>query len=867
MAKLLSILPIITPPGSRRRGRGRGRAPTRGRGLGHPRAIPVTPPANPVMDPIIEEQDEIPAAEQAPVDFMTAPGFQEVMGGRKGAQTPTTQAPGHAATLYQTPSALPADRAQPVAAQAPQPMPAMDGDPQKLLDRWTRLRPPVFGVERHKDAQDFIERCRGRLHNMRILETQRVDLTTFQLEGRARRWWKSYALSRPAGLQPGIRNNMAREVEMGTKYQLVVEIARRIEGYRQRGREQPPARGAPARPYFRAMLESSYRPPAIQGSSSEYSGSVFRAAAVGPRCYECRDPSHLRRTCPRLRGKVVQQRQQSTAPSPAAQTPRGGGQIGRGGPRGGGQAGRGHLATSQTGGAQSAGTSARFYALQAWQDVLASDAIITGTISVSGRGASVLFDSGSTYSYVSSLFAHFLVVSPEPLGVLIYVSTPVGDCVVVNRVYRSCVVTFCGRDTRADLLLLDMIDYEVILGMYWLSPHHAVLDCHAKSVSLAMPRLPWFEWKGSTVDTPSRAPGTQPIYIPPYRMAPKERKELKEQLNELSAKGFVRPSISPWGAPVLFLGIRDSNVLKTAFRTRYGHYKFFVMSFGLTNAPVAFMDLMNKVFRPSMDFFIMVSIDDIFIYSRSQGEHEQHLRVVLQTLWEQRLYAKFSKCEFWLESRFSSIASPLTRLTQKGVPFHSSDECEEIFQKLKTTLTTAQVLVLPSRSGMYTVHCDASRIGLGCIKARQFDDPHLTALRETILQGGAKEVAIGEDGMLRLQGHVCVPDVDCLRRRILEEAHSSRCGDRISGHLVTEAERPRGQGPHKRPWDRRSGPRLSDPWTAEAAQPSSPPDHKSSHPSAFAGPWCSFDFELGLKPSLVDEGNASERGSEIQTVE
>ncbi|XP_019250983.1 PREDICTED: uncharacterized protein LOC109229890 [Nicotiana attenuata] len=98
------------------------------------------------------------------------------------------------------------------------------------------------------------------------------------------------------------------------------------------------------------------------------------------------------------------------------------------------------------------------------------------------------------------------------------------------------------------------------------------------------------------------------------------------------------------------LRIRASDVPKTAFRTRYGHYEFLVMPFGLTNAPAAFMDLMNRVFRPYLDSFVIVFIDDILIYSRSQEEHEQHLRVVLQTLRDSQLYAKFSKCEFWLGS-------------------------------------------------------------------------------------------------------------------------------------------------------------------------------------------------------------------------
>ncbi|XP_019259085.1 PREDICTED: uncharacterized protein LOC109237254 [Nicotiana attenuata] len=106
------------------------------------------------------------------------------------------------------------------------------------------------------------------------------------------------------------------------------------------------------------------------------------------------------------------------------------------------------------------------------------------------------------------------------------------------------------------------------------------------------------------------------------------------------------------------LRIRASDVPKTAFRTRYGHYEFLVMSFGLTNAPAAFMELMNRVFRPYLDLFVIVFIDDILIYSRSQEEHEQHLRVVLQTLRDSQLYAKFSKCEFWLNS-VAFLADPI----------------------------------------------------------------------------------------------------------------------------------------------------------------------------------------------------------------
>ena len=199
-------------------------------------------------------------------------------------------------------------------------------------------------------------------------------------------------------------------------------------------------------------------------------------------------------------------------------------------------------------------------------------------------------------------------------------------------------------------------------------------------------------------------PGTDPIYLTPYRMAPAELRELKIQLQELVEKGFIQPSVSPWGAPVLFvrkkdgtlrlcidyqqlnrvtikncyplprindlfdqlrgacvfskidlrsgyyqLKVRSEDVPKTAFRTRYGHYEFLVMPFRLTNAPVAFMGLMNEVFQQYLDRFVIVFIDDILVYSKSKEKHGRHLTLVLRKLREHRLYAKFSKCQFWLK--------------------------------------------------------------------------------------------------------------------------------------------------------------------------------------------------------------------------
>ena len=213
------------------------------------------------------------------------------------------------------------------------------------------------------------------------------------------------------------------------------------------------------------------------------------------------------------------------------------------------------------------------------------------------------------------------------------------------------------------------------------------------------------------------------------------------------------------------LRIRESDIPKTAFRTRYGHYEFLVMSFGLTNAPAVFMDLMNQVFHPYLDSFVIVFINDILVYSRSELEHERHLGLVLRTLRQHHLYAKFSKCEFLLSrvgflghvvsaygiyvdpqkveavanweqpttvtevrsflrlagyyrrfiEGFSKIAGPLHCLTRKWVKFEWTDKCEESFQTLKEKLTSAPVLTLPEGNEGFEVYSNASYQGLGCV--------------------------------------------------------------------------------------------------------------------------------------------------------
>ncbi|XP_070003321.1 uncharacterized protein [Nicotiana sylvestris] len=247
-----------------------------------------------------------------------------------------------------------------------------------------------------------------------------------------------------------------------------------------------------------------------------------------------------------------------------------------------------------------------------------------GIVSVCHKDASVLFDSGSTYSYMSSYFASYLVLPHYSLSAPVYVSTLMGDSIIVDRVYHSCVVTIMSLETSIDLLLLDMVDFYVTLGMDWMSPYHAILDCHAKNVTLALLGLPLLGWRGtsghstsrvisyvkahnmvkkgclaylayvrdSSMEVPSMdsvpvfcafpelfpadlqgmppgrdidfcidlAPGTQPISIPPYHMVLLELKELKEKLQDLLDKDFNKPSVSPWGAPVLFVKKKDGSM-------------------------------------------------------------------------------------------------------------------------------------------------------------------------------------------------------------------------------------------------------------------------------------------------------------------
>ncbi|PRQ51575.1 putative nucleotidyltransferase, Ribonuclease H [Rosa chinensis] len=530
--------------------------------------------------------------------------------------------------------------------------------------------------------------------------------------------------------------------------------------YRRGGRDRRFPRGQfSGRPFgqSRVGFGGQHRAPARQPAP------FGQYQSVG--CFECGQQGHFRRDCPLLTQRAAFTPYQTAGQSSAGTSISGtvastSGTHHSSAARGSPQRGRGQRGRPTT--------QARLHAMTQQEGHDSPDVII-GTLSVFGQPAYTLIDPGASHSFMSSRFACFANVPSSLLIGEWNVLLPAGASLKIEWVFRGCDVLIEGVSLEVDLIPLDLVEFDVILGMEFLATHRANIDCFRKIVVFRSPGKPMITFQGErnvlascmisaltaekllnkgsqaylahVVDTnreelsireipvvrkfqdvfpdelpglpPAREidftidllPGTTPISLAPYRMAPAELRELKIQLQELVDKGFIQSSVSPWGAPVLFvkkkdgslrlcidyrklnrvtvknkyplpriddlfdqlrgakvfskidlrsgyhqLRIRESDVPKTAFRSRYGHYEFRVMPFGLTNAPAAFMDLMNRVFRPYLDRFVIVFIDDILVYSKDNSQHAKHLRIVLRTLREAQLFAKFNKCEFWLNS-------------------------------------------------------------------------------------------------------------------------------------------------------------------------------------------------------------------------
>ncbi|KAD3069391.1 hypothetical protein E3N88_37271 [Mikania micrantha] len=450
--------------------------------------------------------------------------------------------------------------------------------------------------------------------------------------------------------------------------------------------------------------------------------------------------------------------------------------------------------------------------------------VVTGTFLLNSISAYILFDSGASRSFISAKFVHHPSFVLEKLSVPLEVEVADSKSFLAFDIYRNCKLTIEGEDYSVDLIPMVLGEFDVVIGMDWLSSYRANIVCDRKSIQLIAPSgyevsiqgekrggvvlcslvkaMKYMNHGGQSFlayvidnekvvqkleDVPivrefpdvfpddlpgipsdrdvefriDLIPGAKPIAKAPYRLAPSELQELMTQLQDLLDKGFIRPSISPWGAPVLFVKKKDGSLRmcidyrelnKVTVKNKYplpriddlfdqlqGASWFSkidlrsVMSFGLTNAPAAFMDLMNRVCRPMLD--------------------------------REKLYAKFSKCAFWLREvqflghvinadgilvdsskiqavtkwsppktpteirsflglagyyrrfiqDFAKIASPLTKLTRKNTKFVWGEDQDKAFNELKTKLTQAPVLTLPDGPNDFVVYSDASYLGLGCV--------------------------------------------------------------------------------------------------------------------------------------------------------
>ncbi|GJT60657.1 putative reverse transcriptase domain-containing protein [Tanacetum coccineum] len=388
--------------------------------------------------------------------------------------------------------------------------------------------------------------------------------------------------------------------------------------------------------------------------------------------------------------------------------------------------------------------------------------VVTGTFLLNDYYACILFDSGAEKSFVSSTFTPFIDIAPTALNTSYEVELADGKVVSTNTVLRSCTLVLLNHVFKIYLLPTRLGSFDVIVGMDWLSYHRAVIDCYEKIVRIPLPN-------GEILEVQGKRPEKDPGSLACIKADEKKLDDIRVLrdfpevfLDDLSSLPPVReiefcidlilglrPSHSPWGAPVLFvkkkdgairmcidykelnkltiknryplpriddlfdqlqgaccfskidlrsgyhqLRVREEDISKTAFRPRYGHFEFTVMPFRLTNAPAIFMDLMN----------------------RSEEEHKVHLKAILYLLKKEKLYAKFSKCGFWLQEvqflghvvnrdglagyyrrfieNFSKIAKPLTLLTQNNKTYVWGNEQDEAFRILKEKLCNAPVLAL-----------------------------------------------------------------------------------------------------------------------------------------------------------------------------
>ncbi|GJW75979.1 putative reverse transcriptase domain-containing protein [Tanacetum coccineum] len=403
--------------------------------------------------------------------------------------------------------------------------------------------------------------------------------------------------------------------------------------------------------------------------------------------------------------------------------------------------------------------------------------VVTGMFLLNIRYAFVLFNSGFDRSFLDTRFSFMFDIDLVKIGASYEVELADGRVVSTNTILKGCTLNLVNHIFEIDLMSIELGMFDVIIGIEWLVKHDAVIICGEKvalkyvergcHLFLAhvmenkskekrmedvpvihnflevfpeeLPGLPLSRQVEFRIDL---VPGAALVARAPYRLAPSEMRELSVQLQELLEKGFICPSSSPindlfdqlQGSSVYpkidlrsgyhQLHIKEEDIPITTFRTRYGHFEFQVMPFGLTNAPAVFMDLMNQVCKPYLDKFIIVFINDILVYSKDEEEHEKHLKIILKLLKKERLYAEFSKCDFWLDSiqflghviDHSGVHMDPSKIKAiKNKKYEWGKEEEEAFQTLKQKLCSAPILALPEGTEDFVVYCGASLKGYGVV--------------------------------------------------------------------------------------------------------------------------------------------------------
>ncbi|GJR20820.1 putative reverse transcriptase domain-containing protein [Tanacetum coccineum] len=301
--------------------------------------------------------------------------------------------------------------------------------------------------------------------------------------------------------------------------------------------------------------------------------------------------------------------------------------------------------------------------------------VVTGTFLLNNGYASILFDSGSDRSFVDTRFSSMLNIEPVKIIASYEVELADGRVVSTNTFLKGCTLNLVNHIFEIDLMPIELGTFDVIIDMDWLVKHDAIIIYGEKVV-----HIPY---------------GNKTLTV-----------ESDKDVSRLKV-------ISCIGRRARYhqLRIKEEAIPITTFRTWYGHFEFQVMSFGLTNAPDVFMDLMNGVCKPYLDKFVIVFMDDILVYSKDEEEHGKHLKIILELLKKERLYAKFLKCDFWLDSIqfFGHV------IDHNG--FHVDPvKIEAIKNWLhQRRQRSAPILVLPERTDDFVVYCDASLKGYGAV--------------------------------------------------------------------------------------------------------------------------------------------------------